>query len=192
MKEFTVTLTGTLPLLMHNPRLADPLDPAAKLVKKYSSKRNKTDDDHLALAEAEFMGGLYMDPDIGPFIPGMNIHAMLRDGGRLNKLGRKVIAGVLITKNVNPLAYNGPRTEQALWEDGRFTYRASVVVTRQRITRTRPLFAEWIVEAPGVYDPAQIDLDQIRMIADNAGMFVGLGDSRPRFGRFTAKVEEGK
>ncbi|MFT4126260.1 MAG: hypothetical protein QM662_08530 [Gordonia sp. (in: high G+C Gram-positive bacteria)] len=189
MKKFQITITGNTPLLMHNSRLSDPLDPASKALKKISSKRTKTDDDHIALGEAEFMGSLYLDPHVGPFIPDLNIAAALLAGAKLNKLGVKVTRGLLITTPVNPLAYDGPRDPAEMWRSGRFAHRASVGVGQSRVMRTRPVFHDWACEAEGLLDESQLDISQIIQIAQNAGDFIGIGDWRPRFGRFTAKVE---
>lgn len=188
MIDFTITLTGTAPLLMHNSRLSNPLDPATKALKKVTSKRNKTDDDHEQIARLEFAGGLYLDPDVGPFIPGENIARCLVDGAKLTKMGVKVTRGVFISTDVNPLSYNGPRDEQALWDKG-WRHMASVKVGTSRTMRCRPWFPEWKVQADGVLDPAVLELDDLATIADNAGSLIGLGDWRPRFGRFTATVE---
>jgi hypothetical protein len=188
MIEFLITFTGTAPLLMHNSRLANPLDPAAKAVKKYTSKRTKTDEDHEAIARLEFSGGLYLDPELGPHIPGENIMRCLVDGARLTKQGIKVTRGVFIKTDVNPLAYDGPRDADGLWQAG-WRHMASVKVGQQRIMRCRPWFPEWRVQAEGIIDPAVLELDDVATIADNAGSLIGLGDWRPRHGRFTATVE---
>ena len=187
MIDFTVTLTGTAPLLMHNSRLANPLDPAAKDVKKLTSKRNKTDEDYETLARLEHAGGLYIDPDIGPYIPGENIMRCLVDGAKLTKLGVKVTRGVFIKTDVNPIAYDGPRTADGLWTAG-FKHMASVKVGTSRLMRCRPVFYDWKVSADGVLDPAVLELSDLTTVSDNAGALIGLGDWRPRFGRFTAKV----
>lgn len=189
MIDFTLTIQGTAPLLMHSARLSDPLDPATKALKKVSSKRTKTDDDHAAVAEAEFRGGLYLDPDVGPYLPGENIMATLVGGAKLNKLGTKVTRGLLIKSDVNPIAYTGPRTADGLWADPNYSHRASVKVGTSRVIRTRPIFREWTVQCDGVIDESQLDISEVATIAENAGAFIGLGDWRPRFGRFTATVE---
>lgn len=188
MIDFTITLTGTAPLLMHNSRLSNPLDPAAKALKKVSGKRQKTDEDHEQMARLEFAGGLYLDPDVGPYIPGENIARALVDGAKLTKMGVKVTRGVFISTDVNPLAYSGPREEQELWDAG-WRHMASVKVGTARVMRCRPWFPEWRVQADGVLDPAVLELEDLASIADNAGSLIGLGDWRPRFGRFTATVE---
>src|SRR5262249_49765792 len=50
--------SGGSPLVMHNERLADPLDPFARDIAKVSKKRNKTEADHLEIARLEFLGGM--------------------------------------------------------------------------------------------------------------------------------------
>lgn len=188
--EFTVTLTGRFPLLLHNARLADPLDPITREMKRANGKRTKTDDDYEKVARLEFAGSLYMDPDIGPYLPGENIQRCLVDAGRMSKLGVKVTRGVFIDTDVNPLSYPGPRTVDDLWADEQFRHRASVKIGVQRVMRCRPIFRQWKVQAHGLLDESQLNFEDLAGIAESAGMFIGLGDWRPRFGRFAALVEK--
>lgn len=190
MARFRLTCTGTTPLLMHNARLSNPLDDVAKAMKRVSSKRVKTEDDHEELARLEHMGGLYLDPDVGPYLPGQNFERCLVDAARITKSGKKIERGVFVETDVNPLAYDGPRDVDGLWKDENFRHAASVKVQTSRVTRTRPQFRHWAVEAEGMFDPAIISLDEIREIAETAGRMIGLGDWRPRFGRFEATVEK--
>lgn len=190
MARFRLTCTGTTPLLMHNARLSNPLDDVAKAMKRISSKRVKTEDDYEELARLEHMGGLYFDPDVGPFVPGQNFERCLVDAGRITKSGKKIERGVFVETDVNPLAYEGPRNVDGLWKDENFRHAASVKVTTNRVTRTRPQFRQWAVEAEGMFDPAIIGVDELREIADTAGRMIGLGDWRPRYGRFEAQVEK--
>jgi hypothetical protein len=194
MQNFTLTITGTAPLLMHNARLADPLDTISKEIKKVTGKRKKTDDDYAEIARLEHAGGLYMDSDIGPFIPGQNIERALVDAAKLTKLGTTLKRGMFITTDINPLGYAGPRGADDLWKDGRFTHTASIRVgaTGGRTMRTRPVFPEWKLQCEGVLDTSLVDLVQLQDIATTAGAMIGLGDWRPRFGRFTAEVAKTK
>lgn len=192
MINFTITLTGSAPMLMHNVQLADPLSPASRELAKLTSKRKKTYDDHMEVARAEFLGSLYTDPDVGPYVPGEWVMAALVSGGKLNKLGATVTRGVIITTDVNPLSYaHGTiRDSQQMWESELFAHRASVRVTTSRVIRTRARFMDWSVQADGVLDESQLDLSQLGQVAENAGLFCGIGTWRPRFGRFTSKVEQ--
>lgn len=190
MSRFRMTCTGTTPLLMHNARLSNPLDEMAKAMKRISSKRVKTEEDHEELARLEHAGSLYFDGEVGPYIPGQNFERCLLDAARITKSGKKIERGVFVETNVNPLGYKGPRTAEELWADQNFRHSASVKVQQNRVTRTRPHFREWVVEAEGTYDPAIINLDELREIAETAGQMIGLGDWRPRFGRFAVTVEK--
>lgn len=188
--KFTITLTGTAPLLMHNSRLANPLDPAAVALKNVTKKRVKTDDDHREVARLEHAGSMYFDPEIGPYIPADNLTRSLLDAAKKTKAGPKIKEGLLITTDINPLVYQGPRTLDGLWQDESFRFLASAKVTTQRVMRTRPIFRSWTTEAEGFIDTDILDLAELRRIADTAGVRVGLGDWRPRFGRYTAVVTQ--
>lgn len=190
MTQFRLTCTGTTPLLMHNARLSNPLDDVAKKMKRITAKRTKTEEDYEELARFEHMGGLYFDPDVGPYVPGQNFERCLVDAARITKSGKKIERGVFVETDVNPVSYDGPRDIDGLWKDANFRHAASVKVGMQRVTRTRPYFREWVVAADGMFDAAVINLEELQEIADTAGRMIGLGDWRPRFGRFTAELEK--
>lgn len=190
MRKFRLELQGIEPLLVHNSRLSNPLDPTSRALKQVTGKRQKTDDDYLRMANLEFMGSLYLDADAGPYLPGDNVWRCLYDGAKKHKMGPSIKEGVVITTNVNPLAYRGPRDPNELWKDESFRHQASAKVGMQRVTRTRPVFRQWSADAEGVYDEALLNLDALRMIADTAGSLIGIGDWRPRFGRFVGTVSE--
>lgn len=188
MINFRITITGTAPLLMHNGRLANPLEPTAKAIKRLTGKRNKTDEDYEELARVEHAGAFYFDPDVGPYMPGANINRTLLDAARQLKLGKAIERGLFIATDINPLDYDGPRTLKGLSADANFRHTAVVKVGTSRLPRTRPVFQQWRTEAEGGLDPTQLDLTQLQQIAENAGLYHGLGDWRPRFGRFTVTV----
>ena len=108
-----LTGTGTRPLLVHNVRLASPLNAYAKRLKSLNSKRVKTDEDRLEIARTEWEGSLYHDEELGPYVPGPNLFASLIGGARLLKAGKKVERGVSVTDLYMPLLYRGPRDIEA-------------------------------------------------------------------------------
>lgn len=188
--DIRFTFTGTAPLLMHSTRLANPLDPATKALKKVTAKTKKTDEDHERVAQLEFAGGLYIDDEIGPFVPGENIERCLLDAAKLTKAGMKLKRAMFVMTNENWLSYKGPRTTDTLWADDRFRLVAPVKVGMQRVMRTRPMFREWTLEADAILDPEQMDLDELVSIMERAGRLIGLGDWRPRYGRFQGTLEK--
>lgn len=189
MIKFRITIDGTAELLMHNSRLANPLDPATKALKRVTAKRSKTDEDHEEIARLEHAGSLYLDPDVGPYLPSDNIWRSLYDAAKKHKLGPRIKEGVVFQQAVNPLSYRGPRDPAGLWSDENFRHMASVKVGTARTMRCRPMFRQWRTEAEGILDPNILDLQDLANIAETAGAVVGLGDWRPRYGRYTATVE---
>lgn len=190
--QFKLTIMGNKPLLMHNSRLANPMDPIARALKVVSSKRKKTDDDHAEMSRLEFLGSLYMDTDAGPYIPAVNIQRCLTEAARLNTLGKKVERGLFIESGINPIAYTGPRDEQGLWDNENFRHFAIVRVGTARVARTRVQFLKWAVEAMGRLDESQLSWDQLQEICSNAGQYIGLGDWRPYFGLFDVELSKVK
>lgn len=183
---------GTRPLLMHNVRLASPLNAYAKKLKELNAPRLKTDEMRMEIARVEFEGGLYWAEGIGPYVPGANVFAALIGGAKLTKAGRKVERGVTVDGIEFPLIYRGPRTVEALWGGGEseFVDMRPAKVQSSKVDRCRPIFRDWSFEADVTIDPDVMDLEEFRTIADNAGRFEGVGDYRRLYGRFAAEVEE--
>jgi hypothetical protein len=79
MARIRVTLDGSTavngsPLLMHNERLADPIDPYTRWLAELTKKRTKTERDHEEIGRREFMGGGYWANDDGPDKNGGAVH----------------------------------------------------------------------------------------------------------------------
>lgn len=189
MQSMKLKLTGLVPLLMHNARLADPLDEHAKALKKVSSIRKKTDEHHEQMAEIEFLGGLYHSESTGYYLPGEMIEACLVNGAKAKKLGttfRKAMQ--IIGEELPLLGHGGDSDPHKLCQNPNFRLRKSVVVGQVRVMRTRPIFKNWAVEVELVFDEELLDREDILDAAKYAGQFVSVGTWRPRYGKFT--VEE--
>lgn len=191
-KMITVELNGVLPTLMHNGQLADPTNKYAKAMKDISGKRKKTDNDFLELSRLEFLGSLYLDPNGHPCWPAINIQRCIQAGAKLVRKGKDVDAGILIDGDW-PLKYNGPTDPEELFADERFVNRSGAIVNRSRIIRTRPQFPEWSIEFELHYMPGICNPGDIKKWCIDAGIYVGLSDWRPRYGRFeVTKFKEAK
>lgn len=186
--DFTISVTGNAPLIMHNARLADPLDEWTRLLARATGKRNKTEEDHREVARLEWAGGLYHDETGGPYIPSANMEATLFRGASKHKLMSALKSALIIPDEINVLAYRGPRTVNELWDSDNYSFRQSVKVGTARVIRTRPIFRDWTCEFTGTLDTDVVDRDAFVMVAETAGKLIGLGDWRPRYGRFTPVV----
>jgi hypothetical protein len=201
MARIRVTFDGSTavngsPLLMHNERLADPLDPYARWMAELSGKRKKTERDHEELGRREFIGGGYWLHDdgpgtnpTGPCVPTWNIIRCLQAGATRFKLGKQVVRGLVPVTDVTPLVYDGPDDADALWRSASFVSRKGVGVGQSKVIRTRPSFTDWQVDAELELDLTILDPATVASIAVSAGLYEGLGDNRPRHGRFLGSVE---
>ena len=179
-------IRGIAPLLMHNGHLADPLNEFTRAIKAITAKRKKTDADFEQIAKLEFLGGLYLDRNGAPAVPGELIEGLLRDGAKKSRQGKDAQCG-LISDGVWPLTYKGPKDQEALWADENFRDIRGVVIKGSRIMRMRPRFPVWDLNFEVMFQDEVANDDQINKWLVDAGQFVGLGDFRPRFGRFTVE-----
>jgi len=196
MEQLTLHLTGQSALLMHAPRTVNPLDEMTKEIKRYTSKRTKTEDDHLTIARLEWEAGLYYETGVGPYIPGENALKCLRDAGALARQGAAVVRAVVIAEDKLPLLTansNGSRrwsknsTAQQLWDANLKDYRR-VGNQKNSIMRCRPMFPDWSLDVPVIVETSVLAREDLILIAERAGLMIGLGDYRPRFGRFEVEV----
>lgn len=183
IKPIKVTISGTV-LLMHNGQLADPMNEYTKALKVETSKKKKSDDDHESIAHAEWLGGLYHDDAMGPYLPATMLDAMMISGARRAKLGKIFESCVRTPDDAYPLLYAGPRTKEALWSDPRFRDRRGVKVMSARVIRTRPKFLNWKCAFTVDLHPCELNVSDVQRAITEAGVYVGVGDFRPRCGRF--------
>jgi hypothetical protein len=187
METISFEITGTLPLLMHNSRLASPLDKYAKELKSVTSKRKKTESDHEAMALIEARGGLYYNDSDGIYIPGENIEAALLAASKLQKLGTTFKRGARVVDINCPMKHDGDPDPDKLIRDPDFIFAKLVKVGTNRVLRTRPIFNRWAATFTVAYASDQINRASLTSIVKDAGELIGLGDWRPRFGLFQAK-----
>lgn len=189
--NYKATIRGIRPLLMHNGRLRDPLDPHTKAlasaVKK--AKTSKAEDDVLDCYRAEFIGSLYFDPTHGPCIPSDNLQSMLTEGARKRKLGKQVEALVQVTEPDGgatgyKLEYKGSRDPDQMYAHADHRFTKSCKIGQSSVMRTRPRFPEWKLTFGIEVTEGGPTKEQIQEALEDAGLLIGLGDWTPRYGRF--------
>jgi hypothetical protein len=182
MDTLTFRIQGVAPLLMHSGQLADPLNDWARRMKKVSGKRQKTEADHQELGRLEYLGSLYL-LNGEPCIPAHVLEASLIAAAKKRREGPLAKSGMFCADDF-PLLYDGPHRPEDLCRDPEFRLVIGVVVQRNRVMRTRPMFREWAADVSIGFLPDVADPAQIRQWLISAGETVGLMDWRPRFGRF--------
>lgn len=190
MKNLRVTWKGISPLIMHSCQGVNPLNPITKELKKYTSKRNKTDEDLIKISDLEWESGAYWKEGLGLYIPAENIEATIRNGGKTFKKGKDFEKYVTVTDLYIPFFYGEDLTKEELIQNYEYRDTRIMTVQRSKILRTRPRFDQWNITFNLMYDEEKMDLDTIVNALEYSGSYVGLCDSRPKYGKFVATVEE--
>lgn len=180
-------LEGATALLMHNIRLADPLDPHTVELARLTAKRKKTVEDIRDVSNAEFVGSLYHDHTIGPYVPAEWLRKAIIEGARLSRSGKQVERGLNFnpTEMEFPVLYRGHRDLASLVADESFHSRLAVGVMGKRVMRTRPKFTGWKLEASFDLYPDVLDPKDLGEYASTTGRLIGIGDGRSvGYGRF--------
>ena len=187
-----IQLQGVSPLLCHNGQTADPRNTYAKAMKAVSGKRKKTDADYDELARLEWLAGLYrIDGDL--VIPDYVIESAMIKGAMKSKRGPQAKCGLFFTEH-SSLEFDGKPaaitddTLSEMFESGGFTHTIGVKVGMAKVMRTRPVFRNWSITITAQYDPDVLNMRDVEDIAIDAGKLVGIGDWRPKHGRFNAEV----
>ena len=183
---------GVSPLLCHNGQTADPRNTYSKAIKAISGKRKKVDADYDEMARLEWLAGLYLAND-DLIIPDFVIESTMINGAKKSKRGPQAKCGLFFTEHAS-LEFAGKpdiisdQTLAEMFASGDFTHTIGVKVGMAKVMRTRPMFRRWSFKAIAQYDPDVLNLRDVEEIAGDAGKLVGLGDWRPKHGRFEAEV----
>ena len=193
MKTLEVKITGIRPLVLHNGLMADPTNPYTIAIKKITSKGSKkmTEHDYLERDRLEWEAGLYWSDEIGGVaIPSDNIERCLQDGAKKNRLGKDFAAGVFVQESEVEVVHRmSGKTKDKIRAETGYTLRKGVKVQLSRIIRIRPMIPTgWTMQFTVEFDESIVNAPSVLQALQEAGSLVGLGDWRPKFGRFT--VEE--
>ena len=201
MDQIKFKLVGETPLLMHNNRLANPLDNYSQEISKKSGKRKKTLEDIWELARIEWEGGLYLyDGEIK--IPMRVVNKCFERGATKQKNGMLWKSGCFIKDDFCPLNYPGQKINVQANSDipnpeldkyfKKHMFQSMVRIGQATLLRTRPMFEDWSFETTVIFDGSVINRETLIQAAIDAGHLVGLCDWRMekggQYGRFSIEV----
>lgn len=191
MKNLKITWKGITPLIMHSCQCVNPLHPISKEMKKITSKgKKKTEEDLEKLSDLEWESGAYWKDGLGLYIPAENVEATILNGAKARKKGKDFQKYCDVTDLYIPFNYGENLTKEELIHNYEYRDTRVMTVMRARVLRTRPRFDQWEITFNLMYDEKNIDLDTIVNAIEYAGQYVGLCDSRPKYGKFVAIIEE--
>ncbi len=173
---------------MHNGRLADPTNEFARGLKALTGQRNKTETTHGEIKKLEWLAGLYTDRQGRVAVTEDMVLGAGIKGAKSMKKGEAMKAAVLGAEPFFPLEFDGPLDLTELYETGRFIDYRGVVIQRARTMRARPRFDDWKLTVTLLVDEDAINPREVLAAYQYAGRLVGIGDFRPRFGRFEVEL----
>lgn len=189
--EINLTLTGTKPMLMHNGRLSNPIDPNTQALKQLTAKRKKTDDDLIEIMKCEARGDAYETEDGLLGFPAQNVWRCIYDAAKAYKRGEDIKRALSFNPIVEPLTVDGEhrKVEDFLYSDpGRNILYVPVSVNRAKTMRARPQVHNWSAAFTFELLEDVIDPRDLIPVLERAGRLVGLGDWRPIYGTFTVEA----
>lgn len=170
-----IEIQGITPLILHNGRTANPLDPYSKRLKALTSKRGKTEEDVEQLLAVQWEAALYFDADLGLYMPSENLFAAFLKGAKKFKLGGKSSA----VSFPEPIGYsietrNGKNFE-ALKADPGNKFIRTVTIQRAKTVSCRAIFNSWAIKFYLEFETSTIDANEIKTIFSAMGSRIGLG-----------------
>ena len=190
MKKIKCEFHGISPIILHSCQCVNPLHPLSIEMKKITSIRTKTEEDIVNLSKLEWESGLYYDEKIGVYIPAENVEAAVREGAKARKKGKDIVRGFQCETMMIPLNIGENLTLEQMRDDPRFYDVRSMKVKQSRVMRTRPRFNMWNISFTAMYDENLMNFKDVVDAIEYAGQYVGMCDSRPKYGKFVARVEE--
>lgn len=202
--EVPVTLTGIAELVLHNGWVADPLLPLAQLMKRFTGKRKKTDQDYRLIGDLEWVAAWYYKGDLVEVgangeqviigergelnIPMKLLFASFWGGSRKHKLGELFKSGCWFTED-GVFDFDGKDDLEKMITNPEFRIRTLETVNRAKVVRTRPILRKrWQVKCTFHFDDTVMDSGQVEQSVMSAGRLVGLGERRPSWGRYDVQI----
>lgn len=190
LDKIDVEVRGTVPLLMHSPAGINPFHPLSREASKYSGKRKKTDEDIIELLRIKWLQGLYYDNSVGVYLPADYFQAAMRDAAKSKRKGKDVGKGIFIEPAMIKLIYDGPQDIKDLVNDERFRDVRVGRIQNKGVQICRPRFNQWKAKFSVLFDPKIWNKTDVLDVLSLAGQYLGVGDYRPRYGRFEVTNHE--
>ena len=180
MRSVEVKIQGLSPLLQHRYVFTDEKEEAAK---RKTGKKDYSE---------EWKSALYWDDDLGIIQPATHIEAAMIKAAvdfQIVGKGKKTYkdlfkSAVFVTPDYIPHGLKG--TREGLVKEGRISIDKRLVrVNNSGVERLRPILKDWVLEFTIEVHDDQVSLDTVHQVLEHAGRYVGIGDFRPKFGRFS-------
>lgn len=198
MKQLKVTIAGIRPLIMSNPQTVQISNEYSKkgreIGKKLKEARKKADEDKLIECEGKQMrldweASAYWDAEEGKFyIPDTLIMASIKAGAMAFKKGKDIDRAVIVSETQAYLQTKPFKSFEDAYADRAFRMEGPCRIpprTGALIWKCRcQMPTGWKASFTLTFDDNIIAEKTLRDAIEHAGLMVGMGSWRPKFGRF--------
>lgn len=167
MKKIQVKIEGVSPLLLH------------RFLMEEEDKKKAVRKDKIYDSVEDANKSLYKDEKIGCYVPSVMVEACIREASKDFKKGKinyktTILSSVFVEEEKISL-------NKEIYDE---IDKRPVVIQRNRIVRSRPRFNKWELSFILCFDENRIEPGILKQILEESGVSRGLGDYRPKFGRF--------
>lgn len=190
--DVTIEVQGRTPLVMHNPQMADPMNPIVREIKDIQGKRSHmTDADRLEVARLQWLGSLYTDEDGNPVVQTRAVVRSFQEAAKMTRKGKDVIRALYPHELQVPLEWDRTGDVRKLWPEPTHVWTTMVGVKTSRVPSTRPIFRRWAFSMTATLVEEALDFRVLEDIAATAGQIEGLLDARVLGnGRYTVSIKK--
>ena len=192
MKTVKVTYTGVTPLLMNSVRgLTDRADSKYERYKELMSIRSnkRTEDESKELDDLTFYFSLYKDTNGYVTVSDEVIYSNLIKGAKASRDGQNAKRAILSIDNIVFKCDGKQHKLNSVVRNPNYRDVRLVRIGSSKVPHSRGWFVNWELEYELLFDDDEVSLADIKRFIQNAGK-EGIGDMRPRYGRFTFKIVE--
>jgi hypothetical protein len=193
MESLNFEIIGVEPLLMNNPQAADPFNGYSKVMKEITGKKKKTEDDLLELRKYEAQSKVYLDKEIGIYVPSTWVMASLA-GASYNKakISKAMVrSSVFPTESKLKLNYDGQELVKGVEDISGNPKFVTILLLKQgqnKLPKAAPIFHNWSFQCELEFDSTIINRRDLVGILQYASNYGGFGDFRPTYGRAQFKL----
>jgi hypothetical protein len=119
------------------------------------------------------------------FIPSENLESSIMNGAKKNKNGKQIQKTLMVFPENIPIIGIEDIPIYDMIQLGCYKDVRNVKIGQSKTLRCRPRFDKWSLEFEAEYEADIISGEEVEMAIRVAGREVGLGDYRPKYGRFT-------
>jgi hypothetical protein len=136
----------------------------------------------------EYEAGLYLNAKRQVILPSRVLEAHISLAARKTKEGKQSLAGMFVDTDGLLNYEGGPLTVDELLDSEEHRLVVPVRVGMARVIRTRPMFRNWSTTFKVSVLDELVTPSTLRAWIINGGNLIGIGDYRPRYGRYELRA----